>query len=101
MGLKISRVAHLSVGAPRAGRCFPVALGRLHPDLGTKMENAQSLNKLPADTSSANFSPTGPCVGADQLLSRARRARLPAVASRASGGPFARHDSTIFDSIKL
>jgi hypothetical protein len=30
----------LSAGAPRAGRSFPVALGRLHPDLGAIMENA-------------------------------------------------------------
>ena len=30
----------LSAGSPRAGRCFPAALGRLHPDLGAKIENA-------------------------------------------------------------
>jgi hypothetical protein len=30
----------LSVGAPRVGHCSPAALGRLHPDLGAKMENA-------------------------------------------------------------
>ena len=48
-----------SAGAPRAGRCFPAASGRLHPDLGAKMENAQTLIKLPTDTSSANFSSHG------------------------------------------
>jgi hypothetical protein len=30
----------LSVGAPRVSHCLPAALGRLHPDLGAKMENA-------------------------------------------------------------
>jgi hypothetical protein len=30
----------LSVGAPRASRCFPAASGRLHPYLGAKTENA-------------------------------------------------------------
>jgi hypothetical protein len=30
----------LSVGAPRAGHCLSGTLGRLHPDLGAKMENA-------------------------------------------------------------
>jgi hypothetical protein len=29
----------LSAWAPRVGHCFSVALGRLHPDLGNKMEN--------------------------------------------------------------
>jgi hypothetical protein len=59
---------------------------------GPKWKTPQKLNKLPADTNPANFSPTGPCVGADQLLRRARRVGLPAVASSASGGTFARHN---------
>jgi len=49
--------ANLSVGAPRAGRCFPAALGRLHPDLGAKMENAPNPKQAASRHQLGQFQP--------------------------------------------
>ena len=47
----------LSAGAPRASRCFPAALGRLHPDLGAKMENAPNPNQAASRHQLGQFQP--------------------------------------------
>jgi len=77
----------LSAGAPRAGRCFPAALGRLHPDLGAKMENAPNPKQAASRHQLGQFQPhgalrggrpvalTGPTRGAtSRSLTRERRA---------------------------
>jgi hypothetical protein len=77
----------LSAGAPRASRCFPAALGRLHPDLGAKMENAPKTKQAASRHQLGQFQPhmalrggrpvvlTGPTRGAtSRSLTRERRA---------------------------
>jgi hypothetical protein len=77
----------LSAGAPRAGRCFTAALGRLHPYLGAKMENAPKTKQAASRRQLGQFQPhralrggrpvvlTGPTRGATSLsVTRERRA---------------------------
>jgi len=47
----------LSVGAPRVGHCLPAALGRLHPDLGAKMENAPNPKQAASRHQLGQFQP--------------------------------------------
>jgi hypothetical protein len=47
----------LSAGAPRVGRCLPVALGRLHPYLGAKMENAPNPKQAASRHQLGQFQP--------------------------------------------
>jgi hypothetical protein len=50
----------LSASAPRVGRCLPVALGglgRLHPDLGAKMENAPTPKQAASRHQLGQFQP--------------------------------------------
>ena len=49
----------LSAGAPRAGRCFPAVLGRLHPNLGAKMENAPNPKQAASRHQLGQFQPHG------------------------------------------
>jgi hypothetical protein len=47
----------LSAGAPRTGRCFLAASGRLHPDLGAKMENAPKTKQAASRHRLGQFQP--------------------------------------------
>jgi hypothetical protein len=47
----------LSADAPRVGRCLPAALGRLHPDLGAKMENAPNPKQAASRHQLGQFQP--------------------------------------------
>jgi hypothetical protein len=47
----------LIVGAPRVGRCLLVASGRLHPDLGAKMENAPNPTQAASRRQLGQFQP--------------------------------------------
>jgi hypothetical protein len=49
----------LSVGAPRVGHGLPAALGRLHLDLGAKMENAPNPKQAASRHQLGQFQPHG------------------------------------------
>jgi hypothetical protein len=80
----------LSSCAPRASRCFPAASGRLHPDLGAKMENAPKTKQAASRHQLGQFQPhrtlrggrpvalTGPTRGATSRSPTRERRAVPA-----------------------